>query len=578
MMAVDKKKMLADMIQEATALWKQKKRDEALAIYSKIAPHHLNHSQMLHNLSVAAYNQGKHKRAILYMKRIVELNPKDTAGFTNLGAAYKASGRIKKAIEAYRSALKIDASQPGVYSNMGNAFKSQKDYDRAEKAFRRAISLQSDFWQAHTNLSNLLIDRDRIPEALDVLEDVMFTEPEFGKAYAQYGRALATMDKNDAAAFFYRKALELDPKDDSTWLNYSQNLKVQKRMDESLECLEECLALNPTSEYGHYHFGLFSLLSGDLKRGFHEYQWRWSVESFPSPKRPFPQKYWKGQSLQGKKILVWGEQGVGEEIMFSHLIKDLQEEGAAECSFEADHRLVPLFQRSYPDVKVFARKVNPPDFVMDKTTIDYHSAIGSTCRAFRTRFEKFPKHEGYLVPDEKRVTEFKKRYDKMKRKGDLKVGISWKSLNKTLGAPKTVTLADWEDILKQKGAFFVNLQYGDCTEDLALLKEKTGLEIYDDPNIDLREDLDGLAAQISTLDLVITTSNVTAHLAGALGIPALVLLPHVPLWHWFLGREGSPWYPSLTFFRQYKKGDWEPVLRRIAVAFEKKRKLLNSPK
>ena len=568
-MSAEKRKIIAKMKADAEAAWEKGDRDKAVKIYSKIAPQHLDHNRMLHLLSVAAYNQGKLDRAILYMKRIVELNPKDTAAYTNLGAAYKATKKIDKAIEFYRKALEIDTKQPGVYSNMGNAFKSKKDYSRAEKSFKKAIELQPDFWQAYTNLANLFIDRNKIPEALTVLEDVMLLEPTFGKAYGQYGRALATLDKNDAAAFFYRKGLELDPRDDSTWLNYSQNLKIQKRMKESIECLDKCLEINPKSEYGHYHLGLFSLLNGDLKRGFNEYQWRWAVDSFPSPKRPFPQKYWKGQPLENKKILVWGEQGVGEEIMFSHAIKDIFNEGISECFFEADHRLVPLFQRSYPDVKVFARKVDPPDFVMDKNTIDYHSAIGSTCRAFRTRFEKFPKHKGYLVPDSKRADEFKKRYDKMKKKNDIKVGISWKSLNKTLGAPKTITLANWEDILKQKGAFFVNLQYGDCVEDIALLKEKTGLEIFDDPSIDLREDLDGLAAQISTLDLVITTSNVTAHMAGALGVPALVLLPHVPLWHWFLGRDNSPWYPSLKFFRQYKKGEWESVLRRISVEFEK---------
>ena len=396
----------------------------------------------------------------------------------------------------------------------------------------------------------------------------MKKQPEYAKAYAQFARSLASDDRDEEAATFYVKALELDPKDDAAHLNYSQNLKSQKRLDESIEHLEKCLELNPKSEFGHYHMGLFMLLQGkDLKKAFREYQWRWKVEGFPSPKRLFRNKHWTGQSLHGKRIVVWGEQGVGEEIMFSNMINNILAEKPEKIYLEADHRLVPLFQRSWPEIEAFKREVKTPEKYLDKT-IEYQSPSGSLSRGFRTSWRSFPKHKGYLTPCPKRVKEFKDRYAEIAPKDDLKIGIAWKSLNKTLGGPKTITLSDWKDILSQDGTWFTKLQYGDCEQDLRELKEETGIEIYDDPTIDHKEDLDGLAAQISSLDLVITTSNVTAHLAGALNIPALVLLPHVPLWHWFLDRKDSPWYPSLTMFRQYRKNDWLPVLANVAKHLE----------
>ncbi len=555
-------------IQQVKELYKSGKRQEASDLAITVPLKELNYAPVIRTLAVAYYKQRQYKKSVAYFRRLIQLEPKNAGHFTNLGAALKSNGEPEKAVECYKKSLENDPHQAGVYSNMGNAYKALKKPEKGIEAFKKSIEIDPDFGQAYANLANILIDQERYQEARDWLEIIIERQPDYAKAYAQFARSLATQGHDEEASIFYVKALELDPEDDATLLNYSQNLKGQKRIDESIEYLEKCLAINPKSEFAHYHMGLFTLLQGkDLKRGFREYQWRWKVEGFPSPKRLFKNKHWTGQPLYDKSIVVWGEQGVGEEIMFSNMIQNILSEKPKKVYLEADHRLVPLFQRTWPELTVFKRQVKTPEKYLDPS-IDFQSSSGSLSRGFRTSFRSFPKHKGYLKPDPKRVEEFQNRYKKIVPKDHLKVGIAWKSLNKTLGGPKTITLADWEGILSQEKTWFTKLQYGDCAQDLSDLKEKTGIDIYDDPTIDHKEDLDGLAAQISALDLVITTSNVTAHLAGALNVPALVLVPHVPLWHWFLDRKDSPWYPSLTMFRQYRPKDWMPVLNRVAEHLE----------
>ena len=542
-------------------LWNKGHRDESSKLMARVNPSELKDIKILKTFAIHYFNVKQFKLSASFFRRAVELNPQDAPAYVNLGAALRAAGFHDKALHCYERALAIDPKGANVYSNMGNAYKSLKQYAKAEEAFKKGLQQQDGDYESHyINLAALYLDTDKFDKAYEVLESLLMRQSNSARAYAYYARGLTMQGFFEEANIFYRKSLALNDKDDGAWMNYSQSLKGLARMDESVKALEKCLELSPKSEYGHYHMGLFCLLKGDLKRGFKEYQWRWRVDSFPSPKRPFKQPYWIGQDLENKQILIYGEQGVGEEIMFSHMVKMILGEKPSKVYLESDHRLLPLLQRTYPEVEVFTRKVNVPPHTLS-SDIDYYSAAGSLGRAFLGRFNNFPDHDGYLVPDADRAKAFKELFDKQ-AKGKLKIGIAWKSLNQNLGGPKTIQLPNWQKIVGQD-AFFIRLQYGDCTKDLADLKEQTGLGMYEIPDLDTREDLDGLAAAIQGLDLVITTSNVTAHLAGGLGIPCWTLLPYVPLWHWFLEREDSPWYPSMLMFRQSIRNDWSHVLKRI---------------
>ena len=151
------------------------------------------------------------------------------------------------------------------------------------------------------------------------------------------------------------------------------------------------------------------------------------------------------------------------------------------------------------------------------------------------------------------------------------IGISWKSKNRKFGKFKSTFLDHWEGFLSrfQQDCFFISLQYGDVDNELDAFFGKSGIKIYRDKDIDPLESLDDFAAQVSALDLVISTSNTTVHMAGALGKPVWTLLHYVPDWRWMLGRSDSPWYPSMTLFRSRKLGDWSSVFQQVTVNLEK---------
>jgi hypothetical protein len=217
-------------------------------------------------------------------------------------------------------------------------------------------------------------------------------------------------------------------------------------------------------------------------------------------------------------------------------------------TIQCSARLAPIFARAFPSAKVEDRET--PHDVSD---CDYQTGVGSLGRYFRSELVNFPREAGYLKADARKVEELRSKYVERAR-GRKIVGISWRSKNDTLGPDKNTTLEQMCSILQTPGVMFVNLQYGDCTAELANARERWNVDIFEDPAVDSLKDMDAFFAQVAAMDLVITTSNTSAHVAGSLNVPVWVLLPHAKgtLWYWFVGRPDSPWYPSARLIRAPK--------------------------
>jgi len=305
---------------------------------------------------------------------------------------------------------------------------------------------------------------------------------------------------------------------------------------------------------------LVLLLTGDFESGWRECEWRWKCPAFPSRTPNFPQPLWKGQDIGEKTILVWGEQGVGDRIMYASLLPKFQQQ-AHRILVETQQRLVPLFRRSFPEISFF-RIQDPPNSKLLEESIDYQLPIGSLARWLLPDEESFPKNTIYLKACVNKVKELRDKYQQLES-DKLLIGISWKSVNKDIGKLKSTFLTQWRDLLSQKDCLFINLQYGDVEEEINAFTAQTGISIYQDRDIDSLKDLDGFAAQVSALDLIISTSNTTVHMAGALGKRVWTLLHYVPDWRWQLDRLDTPWYPSMTLYRQPVSDDWYSVFQRV---------------
>ena len=324
------------------------------------------------------------------------------------------------------------------------------------------------------------------------------------------------------------------------------------------------LEIEPDDQYAHLNLGMLQLLQGDFENGWKQYQYRWKYEKFPSEYREFPQPSWYGSNLSGKTILVWAEQGIGDEIMFASMLNDLLQMNA-NIMVECEHRLVSLFQRSFPDIQFSSRK-NPPHQQLLNPDIHYQISMGSLGQWLRPTQDSFKRNQTYyLTACPERVSKLRNKYQQLAN-GKQLVGISWKStdINRRRAKSKSTLLEYWKLVLSQPDCYFINLQYGDVESELAQFESETSLKIYRDQEIDPLVNLDDFAAQISVLDLVISTSNTTVHMAGALGKRVWTLLPCIPDWRWMLDREEALWYPMMRLFRQNRIGDWQDVFKRVS--------------
>ena len=258
---------------------------------------------------------------------------------------------------------------------------------------------------------------------------------------------------------------------------------------------------------------------------------------------------------------LFGESRVLEKKLYMPVwYQDLIEAGA-KVVVECDPRLVPLFERSFENIKCLVRTDAQPNY---KEKLDFHMPMGDLGFWVRPERDSFPSRKNYLRADLKRREALRASY--LDGSDSILIGLSWFSRNPEIGWEKSIDLMDWLPLLEVPGVTFVDLQYGDTVAQRETLQKQTGIEIIHDETVDQLADLDAFAAQVAAMDMVVSISNTTAHMAGALGVPTWVLLSEVPLWRWFQGRTDSPWYSSVQLFRQRRCGGWPEVLDAVAAA------------
>ena len=385
------------------------------------------------------------------------------------------------------------------------------------------------------------------------------------------GVVLIDQEKLEESVQIYQKTLKIQPNDADAYNNLGNALREQGKLEESIRIFQKATHTQPNHAEAHNNLAMILLLKGDFENGWKQYEWRRQCNNFPFEKRDFPQPFWEGTDLKDKSILVWTEQGIGDEIMFSSILPDLLNINA-NVIVESDRRMVSLFQRSFPKIQFIPRQ-NPPNSQLLNTTMDYQVPIGSLGKWLRIDENSFILHRHtYLCACPKKTSKIRKKYQEL-AKGKILIGISWKSTRinqrQTYSKKKKSTsLEYWQPVLAQRNCYFINLQYGNVKQELNDFQKHTDLNIHQDEEIDSLSNLDDFAAQISALDLVISTPNTTVHLAGALGKQVWTLLPHIPDWRWTLEREDTLWYPRMKLFRQHQIGKWSNVFQQVKLALE----------
>ena len=595
------------------------KLHEAEAIYRQILAAEPNHADALHLMGALAYQVGRHDVALDLIQRAIAQNANTSNYHNTLSLVYKARGQLPEAIRSCQRAISLEPGFAKAHDNLGTMLRDAGRSLEAVAEHQKAIDLQQHYPQAYNNLGNALGDLDRRPEAIAAYRKAIEQQPElpqpwanlgsslrltgqfeeaiaaqrhaialksdFAVAYSGLGAALQDSGQMDAAVEAFAQAARLDPRDPMVHSNLGNSLRMQGRLEESIAACRRSIevdaryangwsnlsaALYLQGEYeqslaacqraidlaadhveGHWNKALNLLLRGDLAEGFEQYEWRWRWKSYSATTPPLPGPRWDGSDPRGRTILLWAEQGLGDSIQFVRYAPLLAARGA-RVLLRCDPQLTGLLQSVQGVERVLAHEDALPQY-------DFQVPLMSLPKALGTTLASIPADVPYLSAEPERVQHWR---DRLAQDGDtLKVGLAW------AGRPthhndrqRSIPLSLLAPLAEVKGVRFYSLQKGDAATQA--INPPPGMNMVDcaDDLIDFSD----TAALVQNLDLVIAVDTAIVHLAGALARPVWVLLPSVPDWRWLLGREDSPWYPTMRLFRQSARGDWPAVVRKVA--------------
>ena len=472
------------------------------------------------------YRQRRYDECIREVKSKLKQSPNSLHLLNYQAMAYSALKRDKEALLSYQKIVKKDPTLAGPYYNMGIILKRNGRIEEAISSYKKALSLKPDYVQVYNNLGVLYKDNEKYEDAIK-----MFT-----------------------------KAKELQPDHQNSYYNLALIKKEQGQSEEAIGLLLKVLDLNPEHGEANYLKCLIILREGYFKEGWRYHEYRWKITPYNQVIWPIQNKpLWTGE--RGTRVALWREQGVGDEIICLSLVSEVKEM-CSSLSVYVDPRLQALCKRAMPEIN-FVKDIEE----LQNVDCDYHLPLGSVPELIRNDISDFDRTvKGYFKADPKRVEAIR---NELGLDGKKVIGISWKSLQ-TKYKKKSVQLRDMERLFSGLDVVLVNLQYGDVEDEIREFKDATGIEVVQCASVDNREDLDGLAALIEVCDLVVSTSNATVHMAGALAKDTWVLLHYVSIYYWLVGRTDSIWYPSLTLYRQPTLDDWDSVYASIRKDLQKR--------
>ncbi len=484
-----------------------------------------SHSDAHTNLGLALHALGRSEEGLVHMNRALELTPQSTHALRNCAVVLSSLGRWADAATCLRRWFALEPNNAGVYRMLGDWHAKQGLRQEAASYYLKTLELDPADTEAASNLGACLADGGHREQALALL----------------------------------CKVVELDPGNAGAWANLGVATKNLGDTETALRCFNRTLELEPEDAKAHWNRSLCLLGMGKLAEGWEDYEWRWKAID-QSGYRQHPQPRWDGSDLAGKTVLVWMEQGLGDQILFASLLQDLLSAGA-RCLVECEWRLVALFARSFPAVNVVP-STEPPNVLTRLPGIDFQIPVGNLPRWLRPNIESFPRHHGYLVPDPVRCGQWMERLERLGE--GMKVGICWRSgLAKGMRSMHYSQLSQWGPILSTPGVHFVKLQYDQCDEEVLEAEQHFGTRVHRWDGVDLKNDQDGVAALISKLDLVISAGTAVDTMAGALGVPTWVLMRRCSDW-WGLGTDYCPWMSSIRPFACGANDPWEPVIQNMA--------------
>jgi len=498
-----------------------------------------------------------------------------------LGIAREKTDDFAGSIHCYEAALKLLPNHGAVAGDLGRLAFRLGMPELAVKLFVHYLNERPGALEGINNLACGLRDLNRCDDAIEVLRPAINDNPEQPLLWNTLGTVMCSLGDGKTALTFFDETLRLDPKFGKGYHNRAYAKLDLGDVEGALVDCDQAIALAADAEdLATIKFGRSTVLlaRGRVAEGWKEYEARFSEDLVEAPRFTIEAPRWRtGMDLAGKSLMICAEQGLGDEVMFANMLPDVIEAlgPKGKLSLAVERRLVPLFKRSFPQANVTAHRTvsyegrvyrGAPE-IQDWSGIDQWAPMGALLETFRPSIESFPDRPNFLTADPDRVEHWRRELETAPK--GPKVGLLWKSL-KLNGerARQFSPFMQWRPVLETPGVSFVNLQYGDCAEEIALAKEEFGVDIWQPPGIDLKQDLDDVAALCCAMDLIVGFSNATTNLGGSCGAP-IWMLTGAAAWT-RLGAHAWPWYPQTRCFITPDFNDWNPTMQEVSVALRER--------
>jgi len=556
---------------------------EAMGIYMQMLPSQQDNEQLLFLLGTAYFQTGNAKEAVACLQKSLDKNPSNLAAHNNLGLAlqdlkrpdealnsydqliilkpdyanafYNRGNalqdlkRHKEALASYDQAIALQPDHADAFNNRGVVLRDLKRHEEALASYDQAIALQPDHADAFNNRGVVLRDLKRHEEALSHYDQEIALKPDYADAFNNRGVVLRDLKRHEEALASYDQAIVLRPDFAAAFNNRGVALRDLKRHEEALASYDQALRIKPDYADATWNKSLLLILIGNYLEGWKLYESRLDKKEIADNYYKFQQTSWRGQEdIQGKTLLIYSEQGLGDVIQFVRYLEKVHQLGI-KIILEVPLPLVSLVSTFHVPMTVVERGKKRPGF-------DAYCPLLSLPYIFKTTIETIPASIPYLFANKEKLEDLKHQLGNQSSK---RIGLTWSGLAvHENDHNRSIPLDALSELLKLPFEWH-SLQKEYQERDKEILLNHPEIHQHQDE----LNDFSDTAALIECMDIIISVDTSVAHLAGALGKPVWILLPFMPDYRWMLDREDCPWYPSAKLVRQDESRDWSNVLNLI---------------
>ena len=581
---IKKMKINSDQIQE---LYKKKNLNDIKIQIDTLIKYDPTNAYINSYLGEFYGKQKNFLRAKIYQEKAILTNPYDIIFYINLAKTYKILGKFSLGKLFLEYALLIDAKNEFALISYARILFTLKNYNKVLSVFEKLmlVTSNSNSFEYKVEFFERLIDLEKVNEAKKILSQIYIEKKNENLIKVLYLEGILKKAQKEykEAETIFKQCLEIDKKFVNAYIALSSIYKNQNNFNECINLLNEVIRIDRSNSKAFLELGIIYSHSGEVKKGisllkksldidpfsyetkynlaqmqiynkefkegWNNFQSRWLYHNFNSIRFKSSKKQLTSLN-ELKNILIWSEQGIGDQIMYGSIFSEISNLSKSVI-VKFDKRLIKIFEKKHKNINFIDNET-----IIKEEQYDAHLPLGDLGYLFRKDLKSFKKvNFPYIDKNSKISSKVKSTYYNQNK---IIVGISWTSKNEEIGQNKSINLVSFLPILKLNNLTFLDLEYKNSDKDRNTLFENTGLKIQKFEGIDYYNDIIGVASIIDSCDLIITCSNVNAHIAGALGKKTFLLLPlgKGRLWNWNAEKNKSIWYPSVKIFQQTKYNDW----------------------